>query len=69
MLDIMHIIESSLGLTIGGLLIKAIEKACSRSCFKSDVQIVSESKEPSEVVDNVSDITEIPQYDRDVIAN
>ena len=36
--DFMHVVESSLGLTIGSLLARAIGRACERSCTNPEVQ-------------------------------
>ena len=46
-LTIMHIIESSVGLTMGGLLLKAVDRACKSGCSRPDVQNISEPKEDS----------------------
>ena len=44
--DFMHVVESSLGLTIGSLLARAIGRACERSCTNPEVQQIDrDSKE------------------------
>ena len=61
-LNIMHIIESSLGLTIGGLLWKAVDRACESGCSRPDVQNIYEPKEESNLGDTVSEMTDFPDY-------
>jgi hypothetical protein len=68
-LNIMHIIESSLGLTIGGLLLKAVDRACKSGCSRPDVQNISEPKEESDLADNVSEMTDFPDYYKNNIDN
>jgi hypothetical protein len=68
-LNIMHIIESSLGLTIGGLLLKAVDRACNSGCSRPDVQNISEPKEESDLADNVSEIIDFPDYYKNNIDN
>ena len=49
LIDGCHVLESSLGLTIGGLLIKTIEKACDRYCTVPEIkEIVHEAAEEME---------------------
>ena len=44
--DFMHVVESSLGLTIGSLLARASGRACERSCANPEVQQIDrDSKE------------------------
>ena len=65
--NVNHILESSLGLTFGGLLLKLIDKACKTNCEKPEVQTVvqdSDSEQNDNISDAVSDITEIPHYDQ-----
>ena len=61
-LNIMHIIESSLGLTNGGLLLKAVDRACKSGCSRPGVQNIPEYEEESDLVDNVSEMTDYPDY-------
>ena len=68
-LNIMHIIESALGLTIGGLLFKAVDRACKSGCSTPDVQNISEYKEESDLADNVSEMTDYPDYYKNNIDN
>jgi len=70
MLDFNHILESSFGLTCGGLLLKIIDKLCRNSCQQIEVQNVasstpddSNSSEQNEDISDISDITDIPHYD------
>ena len=55
--DFMHVIESSIGLTIGSLLARAIGTACSRNCYKPDVQQIEkqEGNYEHDLSDNNSD--------------
>ena len=57
--DFMHVIESSIGLTIGSLSARAIGNACSRTCSKPDVQQIEKQEEDDEhdLSDNNSDIS------------
>ena len=57
--DFMHVIESSIGLTIGSLLARAIGNACSRACSKPDVQQIEKQEDDDEhdLSDNNSDIS------------
>jgi len=57
--DFMHVIESSIGLTIGSLLARAIGNACSRTCSKPDVQQIEKQEEDDEhdLSDKNSDIS------------
>ena len=57
--DFMHVIESSIGLTIGSLLARAIGNACSRTCSKPDVQQIEKQEDDDEhdLSDNNSDIS------------
>jgi hypothetical protein len=63
-----HILESSLGLTFGGLLLKLIDKACKQIVksqkFKRLCRIAT-GEQNDNVSDAVSDITEIPHYDQE----
>jgi len=65
MLDFGHILESSLGLTVGGLLLKLIDKTCKSNCGNSQpvTTIQPDTESETELSDNVSEITQIPEYD------
>lgn len=66
MLDFGHILESSLGLTFGGMLLKLLDKTCKSNC--SDTQPVQTIVQPDtesekEVSDYASDVTIMISYD------
>ena len=67
MVDFVHILESSVGLTFGGMLLKLLDKACKTNCSNNQqVQTIvndSDSDSEHEVSDNVSEITQLPDYD------
>ena len=70
MLVINHILESSLGLTLGGLLLKLFEQACKKPCSEPNVQTVAEEQEVGrKVSDASSNITIIPNYDTNKKSN
>ena len=60
MVDFVHILESNLGLTFGGILLKLIDKTCKSNCSNNQqVQTIvndSDSDTEHEISDNVSDI-------------
>jgi len=60
MVDFVHILESSLGLTFGGMLLKLLDKTC-KTNFSNNQQVQtivndSDSDTEHEISDNVSDI-------------
>ena len=62
--NVSHIVESSLGLTLGGVILKLIDRACKKTCSTPEVQTVVQDSESehNDVSDVASDIT-IPHYD------
>ena len=68
MVDFVHILESSLDLTFGGMLLKLLDKTCKTNCSNNQqVQTIvndSDSDSEHEVSDNVSEITHLPDYDQ-----
>ena len=65
MLDIAHILESALGLTIGGVLIKLFDKTCESQCSNAQPvsTIVASNKNDDNDDDAKSYTTIIPDYD------
>ena len=66
MLDFGHILESSLGLTFGGVLLKLIDRTCKNNC--SDAQpaqtiVQPDTESEKEISDYASDVTVMISYD------
>ena len=58
--DFMHVVESSLGLTIGSLLARAIGRACERSCTNPEVQQIDRDSKEDDYDHEVSDNESVP---------
>ena len=58
--DFMHVLESSLGLTIGSLLARAIGRACERSCSNPEVQQIDRNPDDDDYDHEVSDNESVP---------
>ena len=58
--DFMHVVESSLGLTIGSLLARAIGRACERSCSNPEVQQIDRIPDMDDYEHGVSDSESVP---------
>ena len=56
--DSMHVVESSLGLTIGSLLARAIGRACERSCSNPEVQQIDRNLDDDDDYDHEPSDTE-----------
>ena len=66
MLDFCHILESSLGLTFGGIILKLIDRTCKSNCSnqqQNQIIVQPDTDSEKEISDNVSEITQIPDYD------
>ena len=58
--DFMHVVESSLGLTIGSLLARAIGRACERSCANPEVQQIDRDSKEDDYDHEHSDNESVP---------
>ena len=58
--DFMHVLESSLGLTIGSLLARAIGRACERSCTNPEVQQIDRDTKEDDYDHEPSDNESVP---------
>ena len=58
--DFMHVVESSLGLTIGSLLARAIGRACERSCTNPEVQQIDRDSKEDDYDHEPSDNESVP---------
>ena len=56
----MHVVESSLGLTIGSLLARAIGRACERTCSNPEVQQIDRNIDDEDYDHEVSDDESVP---------
>ena len=56
----MHVVESSLGLTIGSLLARAIGRACERSCTNPEVQQIDRDSKEDDYDHEPSDNESVP---------
>ena len=56
----MHVVESSLGLTTGSLLARAIGRACERSCSNPEVQQIDRNPDEDDYYHEVSDKESVP---------
>jgi hypothetical protein len=62
MLDFAHILESSLGLTIGGVLLKLIDKTCRSACTEASQPVQTIVQEDTDSEKDVSDDDEGGPY-------
>ena len=58
--DFMHVVESSLGLTIGSLLARALGRACERSCSNPEVQQIDRDSKEDDYGHEPSDNESVP---------